>query len=328
MSAGTVIGHSTRIDNECYDLLIMFLFILVCFSSQEQENNSLHSTATSLLRTYGSSPFLLKLSIHTLVHQQTVSYSFQPITCLLSRFYRNVRRTLAMKLKDIHETLKITKTAANTFTLSLNDKKYQIFTNEERTLDEILEKIRGMPGSTDEIQLEHNEYIRRTAEHRSILERQRNEELEDVNRMQRTVGYGNLRSEHNEREQIKRQSMREGVNSHEPEDVQRRTIASIEKQHHGNSHSAHDPISIQPPGADKDLYPGVSRITSKTGEKGGGMFMGEDDPFFRHQMDEQSDDDPANPFSRYDPIFPTKNKKKKGPDPDHLRKPGGNGDIF
>lgn len=233
-----------------------------------------------------------------------------------------------MKLKDIHETLKITKTATNTFTLILNDKKYQIFTNEERTLDEILERIRGMPGSTDEMQLGHNEYIRRMAEHGSVLEGQRNEELENVSHMQRTVEYGNLRSEHNEREQIKRQSMREGVNLHEPEDVQRRTIASIEKQHHGNSRSAHDPISIQPPDANKDLYPGVSRITSKTGEKGGGMFMGEDDPFFKHKMDEKSDDDPASPFSRYDPIFPTKNKKKKGPDPDHLRKPGGNGDIF
>ncbi|KAG0442330.1 hypothetical protein DMUE_0350 [Dictyocoela muelleri] len=66
-------------------------------------------------------------------------------------------------------------------------------------------------------------------------------------------------------------------------------------------------------------------------QKPSGMIPGPDDPIFKIKNTTESDSEEFDvpPGARFDPILPTKNKKKsKGPDPDHFRKPGSNGDLF
>lgn len=76
-----------------------------------------------------------------------------------------------------------------------------------------------------------------------------------------------------------------------------------------------------------DLHPDIlpsfdQRIFKRKPNRG--MFMGPDDILNSEFELEPGRDrpDPADPFARYDEIRPGKNRYK-GPDPDHLRKPGG-----
>lgn len=67
------------------------------------------------------------------------------------------------------------------------------------------------------------------------------------------------------------------------------------------------------PDFDQNIYKG--RVPQK------GMLMGPDDEYFNRTIKSDEDDVRVPEFAKYDPIMPGR-KKRTGPDPDHLKKPG------
>lgn len=92
----------------------------------------------------------------------------------------------------------------------------------------------------------------------------------------------------------------------------------IKHQEHGEELFKSDNRPLHP-----DIFPDIdSKMYKQKGHKG--MHMGPDDTFFTSQLkkDDQPDfTDPAAPFAKYDNIVPG-NRRYKGPDPDHAKKPG------